>query len=198
MYRRGHRGIVLLALAPVLFILFAVDRPILALLAWGVLLIEPLPDRDQRINWLEHRGTSHSLFTAGIVGVCCGGLGWVVGRYVTEPLTIWLLSGGVIGPNAITWTETHLGLLDATMLALVGICIGAGGIVLHLLGDVITIAGIQPFLPFSKRNISFSLLHADNTLANRGLFTLGVLAIVAVGFVMTPLGEFLMTILGRG
>lgn len=40
-----------------------------ALLACNVIVIEPLPDYDLRTSLLTHRGTSHSLVTAGVVGM---------------------------------------------------------------------------------------------------------------------------------
>lgn len=198
MYRSGHRGIVLLALAPVLTILFVVNRPVLALLAWSVFVIEPLPDYDHRVTRLEHRGTSHSLFTAGVVGVCCGVLGWLIGTYITVPLVDWLLSGIVSGPKAIAWMKIHLSVLNAIMLALIGFCVGAGGIMLHLVGDMITRAGIQPLLPFSQREVSLTSLYADNVFVNRGLLGLGVVAIIAVGVFMTPFDDRLLAVFGLG
>jgi membrane-bound metal-dependent hydrolase YbcI (DUF457 family) len=71
--------------------------------------------------------------------------------------------------------------LTAEQLALLGFCVGAGGIVIHLLGGVITVSRIQPLLPFLRWEVSLSLLRAANTFVNNGLFVLGVLAIVAVG-----------------
>jgi inner membrane protein len=198
MHRQGHSGIVLLALAAIDSILLSAGRPLLALLAWSMFWIEPLPDRDQRIGWLEHRGTSHSLFAAGVIGGCCAGLGWLVGTYVTRPVLPWLRANVLVGPQWSTWTTTHFAVLDAASLALLGFCVGTGGIVLHLLGDVITVSGIQPLLPFSRWNVSLSPLRAANPVVNRGLLVLGVLAIVTVGVTATPLEDYVLAMLGLG
>jgi inner membrane protein len=196
MHRQGHLGIVLLALAPVLYALLSLGRPVVALVACGVIVIEPLPDNDFWVPGFSHRGVSHSLLTAGVIGALCAGLGWLLGTYVTIPGARWLTGTIVVGPKAITWVEMHLATLDAGLLALVGFGVGSGGICLHLLGDMITVMGVRPYLPFSRRNVSLTSLRAANPLVNRGLFGCGVVAIVVVGLVLTPLGAMLVELLG--
>lgn len=198
MYRRGHTGIVLLALTPVLYILLEVGRPFLAVLACDVIVIEPLPDYDLRTRWLSHRGMSHTVVSAGVVGVCCAGLGWVLGTYVTVPFTAWVSTAilPLFEIPALVWVVGRLGALDAAYLSVVGGCVGMSGICLHLLGDIITVSGIRPFLPFSRRQVSLSSLRAANSLANSGLFVLGVVAISTVGVVSTPVGGWLLALLG--
>jgi inner membrane protein len=77
MYRLGHTGIALLVLAPLSYGLLEAHRPFLPLIiSLGVLGIEPLPDYDFKIPFLDHRGVSHSLFAAVSVGdllSLCGG-----------------------------------------------------------------------------------------------------------------------------
>ena len=91
MYRHGHLGITLLTLAPLSYALIVHNQFALAgLLALGVLFIEPLPDNDHWIPGLSHRGVSHSLLTAGIIGLICAGCGWLLGQYLTVPLAHWL------------------------------------------------------------------------------------------------------------
>lgn len=192
MHRQGHFGIVLLALAPVLYTLLALGRPVVALLACGVLVIEPLPDNDFWVPGLSHRGISHSLVTAGVIGALCAGLGWLCGTYVIVPGAHWLTGTIIVGPKAITWVETHLATLDAGLLILVGFGVGSGGICLHLLGDMITVMGVRPYRPFSRRKVTLTSLRAANPYANRGLFAGGVMAIVAVGLALTPLGALLL------
>ncbi len=195
MHRRGHIGITLLGLSPVLYFLLP-DRPFLALLTLGVFVIEPLPDYDQRITRLEHRKTSHSLLTAGIIGCLCACFGWVVGSYVTVPAADWLLSIVASEDTPLAWAATRLGALGPLTLAFVGVWVGTGGVLLHLAGDIITVSGIQPLLPFSKRTISVSSLYADDKTANLGFFLLGWLAILVVSFVTTPLGDAVRAIGG--
>lgn len=188
MYRRGHVGITLLGLSPILYVLLP-DRPFLALLTFGVFVIEPLPDYDQRVGWLEHRKTSHSLLMAAIVGGLCAALGWVVGTYVTVPVGEWLAGAAVSSETPAAWGAVRLAALNPVTLAVVGGCIGVGGVLLHLAGDIITVSGIQPLLPFSRRRISVSSLYADSGAANTGFFLLGLLAVFTVSVLTTPLGD---------
>lgn len=193
MYRRGHVGITLLGLSPVLYVLLP-DRPFLALLTLGVFVIEPLPDFDQRVAWLKHRKTSHTLLTAGIIGGVCACLGWIAGTYVTLPVADWLVSIAAADDTPLAWSATQLETLDALTLTIAGVWVGTGGVLLHLAGDIITISGIQPLLPFSQRTISLSSLYADSKAANLGFFLLGWLALLAVSFHTTPLGDAVSTV----
>ena len=93
MYRHGHLGITLLVLAPISYAFIQNGQFALAgLLVLGVLIIEPLPDNDHWMPGLSHRGVSHSLLTAGVIGLVCAGCGWLLGRYfaATVPLAHWL------------------------------------------------------------------------------------------------------------
>ncbi len=57
---------------------------------------------------------------------------------------------------------------------------------MHLTGDVITVGGIHPFLPFSRRRSSLSRLRVASTLANTVFLSLGVLAMGTVIFALSP------------
>ncbi|GAA0237071.1 metal-dependent hydrolase [Haladaptatus pallidirubidus] len=189
MYRHGHLGITLLILAPISYALVQNGQLALAgLLALGVLIIEPLPDNDHWIPGLSHRGVSHSLLTSGIIGLVCAGCGWLLGRYLTVPLAHWLQTTVLPATNitAVTIATEQLAALTPETLAELGFVIGVLGICVHLAGDIITVSGIQPFLPFSRRRISLSRLRAASTLANTGFLLLGVLAMGTVVFALSP------------
>ncbi|WP_227377570.1 metal-dependent hydrolase [Haladaptatus halobius] len=72
------------------------------------------------------------------------------------------------------------------MLVRLGFAIGVLGIYVHLAGDIITVSGIQPFLPFSRRWISLSRLRAASTLTNTVFLLLDVLAMGTVIFALSP------------
>lgn len=191
MHRRGHVGMVLLAYAPVGFVLLRERRLGLALLGLiGVLLVEPLPDSDFWVPGLRHRGTSHSILCVFVVGGVIGALGWVVGDRVTVVFADVLtgLDTATVGIFAglFQWAAEQLRSLDGRMLAGFGFAIGVFGIVVHLLADIITVSGIRPFLPLSKRRIALSSVTADSPIANNGLFALGVLAIAIVFLLTAP------------
>jgi inner membrane protein len=189
MHRHGHIGITLLVLTPITYGLTRSGHVALAtLIVVGVLLIEPLPDNDHWIPGLSHRGVSHSLLTAGIIGLVCAGCGWLLGRYLTVPLAHWLQTTVLPATNitAVTIATEQLVTLTPETLAGLGFVIGVLGICVHLAGDIITVSGIQPFLPFSRRRISLSRLRAASTLANTVFLLLGVLAIGTVIFALSP------------
>jgi len=155
MYRLGHQGAALVVYAPLGLALVLAGRPTLAVAGGGVsLALATLPDVDQRLPGVAHRGVTHTLGFALAVGGAVGASGWLLGR-----------SGGV----------------GTTLeLAAVGFAVGTAAIVSHLLADVITPMGITPFWPVSKRHYTVDLCRADNTLANYALLALGIAVTVAV------------------
>jgi membrane-bound metal-dependent hydrolase YbcI (DUF457 family) len=214
MYRLGHTGIALFVLAPLCYVLFEAHKPLLAIvIVLGVVGIEPLPDADFKLSFLRHRGVSHSLLAAVSVGGILAIGGWVLAEQVSTALPSLLTAisevtrtgattlqsfapsgtstriAGLLTvvADALIRTGNQLQALDHQTVAGVGFTIGAGGILIHLLGDMITVSGIQPLLPLSKWRVSLSSLRANSTLANIGLFAIGALA-VAVVLVTTVMG----------
>lgn len=157
MYRTGHYGVSLLLYAPVGFALLLAGLPAVALLGGAAMLaLAPLPDYDQRVPLVEHRGPTHTFAFALLVGAVLGGAG-----YGAAP---------------------SLG-LDPFVLGVAGVAVGCYGIVAHLAGDVLTPAGIEPFWPVSSRNYTLSVTRADSTVANYALLALGVLVTVLAAVV---------------
>ncbi|MDS0258403.1 metal-dependent hydrolase [Haloarcula sp. S1CR25-12] len=161
MYRLGHYGAALIVYAPLGLALLLAGRPTLAVVGGGVTLaLAPLPDVDQRIPLVAHRGVTHTLAFAVTVGLVVGALGWALGA--------------------------DAGLGAAAELATVGFVVGTAVIVSHLLADVITPMGITPFWPVSDRHYTVGLCYADNRAANYALLGLGVLVTVGVLAVAGP------------
>ncbi|MFC4356780.1 metal-dependent hydrolase [Halobium salinum] len=157
MYRTGHYGAALLAFAPVAYLLLSIGEPALAVVAGGGMLwLAMLPDVDHRLPLVSHRGPTHSLGFAGLVGGAFAGVG--------------LLLGSAMG------FETVAGI----GLGAFGFIVGAVAVVAHLLADVITPAGAPLLWPLSGRRYSLDLARADNVVWNYGLFVVGVFAVSAV------------------
>lgn len=158
MYRAGHLGVSLLVYAPVAMVLLVLGRPDLAILGEVCMLsLATLPDTDHRLPLVSHRGPTHTVGFALLVGLGLGWLGWTVGGQ----------------PAAVTASE----------LGVFGFFVGTLAIMAHLLGDVLTPMGITPFWPLWNRRFTLRLTRADNLIANYTLLGLGVL--VTVGLVMT-------------
>ncbi|RJX43218.1 metal-dependent hydrolase [Halonotius aquaticus] len=160
MYRKGHLGVSLLVFAPVGYWLVSVGEPEAAMLTGVVLLwLAMLPDIDHRFPVIEHRGVTHSLVFAGLVG----GLFAVAGVALGDVFRVAGLGLGTFG--------FLLGFLT----------VGA-----HLVGDALTPAGIPLLWPL-PRTYSLSVTRADNTLANYGLFVVGI--VVTGGWVLVAFGS---------
>jgi len=79
-----------------------------------------------------------------------------------------------------------VGPVGGVPLATVSFGIGALTVIAHLIGDTLTPAGVPYLWPLSRRTFSLSLVGAGNSIANSGLFGLGLL--VTAGWVSIALG----------
>jgi membrane-bound metal-dependent hydrolase YbcI (DUF457 family) len=185
MHRRGHTGIAMLAYAPVGFILLREGQSGLALGGLlGVLLVEPLPDNDFWIPGLQHRGIRHSLLCALLVGSVLGVGGWVLGMglngILAHPVATLVSLPMQVDDSIVGELVGRFRHPDRETLAGFGFAVGVFGVLVHLVGDIITVAGIRPLHPFSSRRISVSSLRSNSTTANTVLFAFGVIALVVV------------------
>jgi len=159
MFKKGHLGVSLLVFGPVGYSLAVRGLPELAVVGGFVMVwFSMLPDVDHRLPLLEHRGPTHSLVFAALVG----GVGWGVG----------------------TAAETVVS--SSLSLSTFGFAVGALTVLAHLIGDTLTPAGVPYLWPLSGRTFSVSLANANSTVANSGLFGLGLL--VTVGWVAVVAG----------
>jgi len=155
MHKTGHYGAALLTYAPLGATLLAVGFEVAALVGGGVVLaLSGLPDVDQRIAFVEHRGSTHTVWFALVVGGVLGGLGATLG-------------GELIGVSSVA-------------AGAFGFVLGMLATVSHLLGDVVTPMGITPFWPVSDAHYTLSLTRADNPIANYLLLAGGVAVTVGV------------------
>ncbi|SDY15908.1 metal-dependent hydrolase [Halopenitus persicus] len=154
MYRIGHLGASIAVYAPFGAGLIAVGADALAVFAGAVMMwFTMLPDVDHRLPVVPHRGPTHSLAFAALVGVGFGAAG--------------------------SLAASELGVTAAVGLGAFGLVLGVATVGAHLLADALTPAGVPLFWPISRRTYSLSLWRADNTMANYGLFVGGLA--VAVG-----------------
>jgi inner membrane protein len=159
-YRKGHYGVSLLVFAPIAFVLLAAGRADLAVVTGGAMLwLAMLPDLDHRVPGISHRGPTHSLLFAALVGGVFAGAG----------MALETAAGGPVSNAGIP-------------LPVLGFAIGALAVVAHLLGDALTPAGVNFLWPVSTRTYTLGLCRADNTIANYGMFAIGVFATGAAAY----------------
>lgn len=151
MYTKGHCGVSLLAYAPVGFGLFLAGYESAAFAGGAIMLgLTMLPDCDHGIPFLDHRGPTHTLLFA-------------------------LLVGGLLGVTTAALVPHRGGRVGASSFAF---AIGTFAIVAHLIADLLTPMGIEPFWPLSNRRYSLQVTTARNPSANNVLLGLGVLVTV--------------------
>lgn len=162
MHRPGHYGAALLTYAPLGLFVAVAGHEAAAIVGCAVTLgLTTLPDYDQRLPVIDHRGPTHTIGFALLVGTALAGL---VSGLVTDASAGW-------GTAAVAF---------AFLLGTLSICS-------HLLADALTPAGIRPFWPLSNRRYSLSIARASSPVANYVLFGLGLLA---TGFAAVSVSQF--------
>lgn len=149
MHQKGHYGAALVAYAPVVFILTVLGYTTLALLGGAVVVGGAmLPDVDQRIPGVKHRGPTHTVWFALAVGAVAGVGGLLLG--------------------------TSRGVLAALGTGLFGVVVGTLAVVAHILADVLTPTGVRPFAPVRSEKYTLGVVTAANPIANYTLLVIGV------------------------
>jgi len=149
MHREGHVGMALAAYAPIGFIAALIGGLQLALFGGIVAAgLAMLPDIDMRIPLVTHRGITHTVWFALIVGLLVG----VVG----------LLSGADGGALVALGAGTF------------GFLVGMASICSHILADALTPAGVRPYAPTSDVHYTLDVARASNPIANYLLLGLGL------------------------
>ncbi|NHN40382.1 metal-dependent hydrolase [Halorubellus sp. JP-L1] len=167
MYQLGHYGVSLLLYAPVGLALAFGDEGWLAVLGGaGVLAVATLPDVDHRIPGVRHRGVTHTVPFAVLVGVAFAGGVLALCQAGSDPLPATELVGSVAFAFAV----------------------GTFGVLAHLAGDALTPMGVPVLWPLSDRRYTVSLTRADSPLWNVLLFALGVLATATAGYLAVQVG----------
>lgn len=188
MYRDGHIGVSLLLLAaPTWFLLDAGLPGLAAVLAFGALAAERLPDKDMYLP-IPHRGPTHTLAFGLLVGLVEAGVAYYIAvsgewsSYASEIRSISV--AGLPAVGSFTDGVAGVGDLfgDPLLAAAIGLVAGFAGIVFHLAGDVITVSGIRPLKPVSDRRLRVPLTLAKNRFSNTALLVAGSLAfVIAIG-----------------
>lgn len=164
MYREGHYGINALLYSPVAFITSVSLSLELAIIgAVCVLGVATLPDCDRHFSdnmetarsniWtlipIKHRGFTHTIWFAGIIGAVGAGLGVLIPFHETS------VAAG------FTFAVSFF------------------GIVCHILGDALTPMGVKPFSPLSKTTRTVNLCNASNSMANYAFLLVGGVTLLA-------------------
>lgn len=158
MHREGHIGAALLAYAPLAAVTAAVGFPTVAA-GGGVVAVAlaMLPDWDMKLPGVTHRGVTHTLRFAAVVGAGAAAFGVVFGLVLPE-----------------------FGLLETAAIAGYLGTVGALTVASHIAADALTPMGVEPWGDDGP-HISYGVCRADSTLGNYGLLALG-LTLAVVGF----------------
>lgn len=163
MYRPGHYGVALLVYAPLGALVIVTGYPVLAYLG-GVAMVglAMLPDYDTQVPFLDHRGVTHTVAFALLVGA---------GLSALAALAV-----------------ANRGSMATAGVAAFAFLVGTLSVLAHLAADALTPMGIRPFWPVSGRSYSLEVTTADDTVANYALLALGVfataLALAGIGAVV--------------
>lgn len=175
MHREGHHGLNALLYTPIA-VATALFGSIELAIVGAMLMVgtASLPDFDRHFDnnmnshrsdlWtlipIKHRGFTHTVWFAAIIGIGGAGLALVMAPPHPEEFT-----------------------------AAFGFATGFLGVVGHILGDAMTPMGVKPFSPLRKTKYSFGWFKAKNRIANYGFLFIGGIALIAgLGFGFSETG----------
>ena len=151
MYPPGHVGLTAVLFAPLVGWFRSTGRERVATECLAVVTaLSLLPDVDALLPGIVHRGVTHTLLAAVVVGVALS-----VGLHCRADSGLRLPGKGGIFCS----------------------CLGAFAIVSHLLGDIITPMGIQPLFPLWQSAHSLNVVAARSPTANALLLLAGMTAL---------------------
>jgi len=171
MHKNGHTGAALLLTAPLSYWLVTT-----AGLLWGAFLlviasgVASLPDIDQEIPFLDHRGFTHTVWFCLAVSISAS-----IGTYFISVRAATLTLG--IGP-----VRAMSKALSVSLVVFAGMLLS---LLSHLLADALTVGNgmmaIRPLWPMNDKKLRFGLVKSDSSLntvliASGGLAQLGVFA----------------------
>lgn len=172
MNRHGHLGLALIVASPLAFLVGAVQGVEWSLVVFGsALLVDRIPDIDQRLPFVSHRGVTHTLI-----------FGIMVSMVLASAVSILIAIPHHSGPL----NEGTLNFITRSPMAF-AIVFGGGtsGFLAHLFGDVLTEAydyTVNPFWPVSRRAITYGLVSPDSKRFWDTTFLL-IGSVVAVGVI---------------
>jgi inner membrane protein len=153
MYRDGHAGFNALLYAP--FVPLVSAGYSLEAALWGAMLAlatATLPDFDQPLPWVDHRGPTHTVWFALLIGL-------------------------VTGAGTALVARSRFGASGGFSFGF-GFVVGTCGILAHLAGDVVTPMGISPFAPVSRVHLTLDWFKSKNGRINRALLAAGSVALL--------------------
>ncbi|USZ77165.1 metal-dependent hydrolase [Halorussus vallis] len=157
MFRPGHYGVTLTLYAPVGCWLVATGDPVAAYLGGaGALWLTMSPDWDSRVPFITHRGSTHTLLFAALLGAAA----WVAAT--------------LAGVGTTPFGPTDLRTFAAGVASF--------AVLSHLVADLLTPMGVAVFWPLTSRRYTASLVRASNRTANYLLFALGVFATAVAAY----------------
>ncbi|MFC6616327.1 metal-dependent hydrolase [Halopenitus salinus] len=159
MHKKGHYGAALLGYAPLATIALAGGFDVPAVAGALVTLgLATVPDLDMRIPGIPHRGPTHTVQFAVLIGLVTGAGGFLLAAGYGAPLA---LAGGLFG-----------------------FATGAVAIGSHIAADALTPMGVEPF-GANGPHYSLEVARAANPIANYALLGIGILAAVGGGMLGT-------------
>lgn len=168
---KGHVGLALLTASP-----FALAFGVFLGTYWSILtlgaavLTDRIPDKDQQIPLISHRGITHTFFFGSIVS-------GVLAMVLTAIITV-AHPSSVVEVGLVANLRANLSVMS---IAFFGFMLGFTS---HLLGDILTEAydyTVSPFWPFSRAPVVLGWIESDSKRAWEWVFViLGALATVGV------------------
>lgn len=171
MNRKGHIGLALLVSAPFALIIGILLNPRWCVLLVGAALFaDRIPDKDQQLPIISHRGITHTV-PFGIVASVGLAAFFTAIATITQP-------SSAFGVGIVENVTNNFGLFAISLL---GFSLGFAA---HLIGDMLIKAydyAVTPYWPFSSKPVALGWADAESKrLWDWGLLLFGILANVGI------------------
>lgn len=154
----GHYGTAMLLYSPILFIFTTQGFILIGLTGlFTVFILSRIPDVDYYIPFITHRGVTHTVWFAILIG--------------------FLVSIPFDSMGSIYMFDERIS------YRLIVFVHGLFSIITHLIGDSLTPTGVRPFMPFKMTNYSLALVKSNDYIWNIVFLIIGALSTILAIFV---------------
>lgn len=174
MYKYGHAGLALIFGAPIAILLGLALGPHWAFMTLLFSYVAAsIPDIDQQISFIDHRGFTHTIWFAIIVSGFFSVLVTAIVSISTTDIGSSISLSGIFLENTIILVASFTGFFV--------------GFVSHLFGDILTEAytyTVNPYWPVSNKSYTLGWTSAGSPIWNYGLLLSGlIIGFLSIGLV---------------
>lgn len=188
MHHNGHFGVSMILCAPFLLVSLLSEMYIIGgVLCLSMLLFSSTPDIDLQLPFFTHRGFTHTVQFAVLLGLLMGVISFFGLTYVDTQ---------IVSLSQLLQVTVISSILQLSSVIFVGSTLG---IIFHLIGDIFTPTGVNLFSKANNYGYSLHICKANSKFGNESAMKLGFMSIgltFIYGFTITQTTTSLLVSVG--